>query len=144
MMIKAVYAFAAMGMALAPVSAVVAAPPQDIIQTLFDKATELFKDKGFVETGWQQRGELKQGAEANYTVTLKGGNSFALVGMCDTDCSNLDMIVSDTSGKVVDQDVEDDDFPIVILTSGGTYNVRLQMKACSSAPCAFGTKAYHN
>ena len=140
-MIKAVYAFAAIGMALTPVSAsFAAAPDQDAVQQLFDKATEVFKDKGFVPTGWEQRGELKQGAETTFTVTLKGGTQ-ALVGMCDGDCSNIDMYVS-KGGTEVDSDVADDDFPIVVVNQPGTYSVRIVMKACSSAPCSIGVKGY--
>lgn len=140
-MIKAVYAFAAIGMAVAPVSASIAATPgQDAVQQLFDKATEVFKDKGFTPTGWQQKGELKQGSETSYTVTLKGGVQ-ALVGMCDGDCSNIDMFVS-KGGTEVDSDVEDDDFPIVVVNEPGTYTVRLVMKACSSSSCAVGVKGY--
>lgn len=140
-MIKAVYAFAAIGMAVAPISASVAAPVQDTIQLLMDKADELFGDKGFKPTGWQQKGELKQGGEVTFTVKLQAGTN-ALVGMCDTDCSNLDMYVTDSKGNAIEQDVEEDDFPIVMLTNTGSVNVRLVMKACSSAPCAYGVRGY--
>lgn len=142
-MIKAIYALAAVGMALAPVSASSAAmQDSDIIQKLFDKAAEIYQDKGYSPTGFQQRGEMKQGAETTFTVSLKGGTQYSVVGMCDTDCSNLDAYLTDSSGNLVDSDVEDDDFPIVSATASGTYTVRLVMKACSSAPCAFGVKAF--
>ena len=142
-MIKAVYALAAIGMAVAPVSASIAATPgQDAVQQLFDKATEVFKDKGFTPTGWQQRGELKQGGEASFTVSLKGGTQYSIVGACDTDCSNFDSYITDSKGNLVDSDVEDDDFPIVSVAASGTYTLRVVMKACSSAPCAYGVKAF--
>lgn len=142
-MIKAIYALAAVGMAVAPVSASNAAmQDSDIIQKLFDKAAEIYQDKGYSPTGFQQRGEMKQGAETTFTVALKGGTQYSVVGMCDTDCSNLDAYLTDSSGNLVDSDVEDDDFPIVSATASGTYTVRLVMKACSSAPCAFGVKAF--
>lgn len=142
-MIKFALAVAAAGMAIAPISATMAAAPQtDIIQQLFDKAAEIYKDKGYTETGWQQRGEMKQGAETSYTITLKGGTQYSVVGMCDTDCSNLDAYLTDSSGKLVASDVEEDDFPIVAATASGTYTLRLVMKTCSSAPCAFGAKSF--
>lgn len=141
-MIKAIYAIAAIGLVATPVTASIAAPQSDIIQQLFDKAAEIYKDKGYSETGWQQRGEMKQGAETSYKITLKGGTQYSIVGMCDTDCSNLDAYLTDSSGKLVDSDVEDDDFPIVAASASGTYTLRLVMKACSSAPCAFGTKSF--
>jgi hypothetical protein len=141
-MIKFVFAVAAAGMAIAPITAAVASPDSDIIQQLFDKAAEIYKDKGYSETGWQQRGELKQGGEISYTVNLKGGSQYSIVGMCDTDCSNFDAYVTDSSGKLVDSDTEEDDFPIVAVSASGTYTVRLVMKACSSAPCAYGVKSF--
>ena len=142
-MIKMISAFAAAGLALAPVSATMAATQDgDIIQKLFDKAAEVYQDKGFSPTGFQQRGEMKQGGEASFSVTLKGGSQYSVVGVCDTDCSNLDSYITDSSGNLVDSDVEDDDFPIVSVNASGTYTVRLVMKACSSAPCAFGVKAF--
>lgn len=141
-MIKLAFAVAAAGMALVPVSATLAAPQSDIIQQLFDKAAEIYKSKGYSETGWQQRGELAQGAEVSYSVSLKGGSQYSVVGMCDTDCSNLDAYLTDSSGKLVDSDVEDDDFPIVAASASGTYTLRLVMKACKSAPCAIGAKAF--
>jgi len=140
LMIKSVYALAALGMVVAPVSASVASPLQDGIDALFQKATDAFKEKGFVPTGWQQRGSLKQGAETSFTVTLKAGNQ-ALVGLCDDNCSNIDMFVS-KGGAEVDKDVEDDDYPIVIVAEPGTYTVRIAMKACSASTCAIGVKGY--
>lgn len=146
-MIKFAFAVAAAGMALAPISASVAvaapqAPEADIIQQLFDKASEIYKSKGYSDTGWQQRGEMKQGAETSYTITLKGGTAYSIVGMCDTDCSNLDAYLTDSTGKLVDSDTEEDDFPIVAASASGTYTLRLVMKTCSSAPCAFGAKSF--
>lgn len=137
---KAIYALAALGLIATPVSAAVA--QSDIIAQLFDKATEIFKDRVYSETGWQQRGELKQGGEATFTIKLTGGSQYNVVGMCDTDCSNLDAYLTDSTGKLVDSNVEDDKFPIVWASASGTYTLRLVMKACSSEPCAFGAKSF--
>jgi hypothetical protein len=142
-MMKLVSALAATGLTIAPVSATMATPVQDVVAQLFEKADELFADKGLTPTGWQQQGKLKNGAESTLTVSLKGDKTFAFVGMCDGDCSNVDMYVSDSKGKLVDSDEEDDDFPIVVVNGGGTYKVRVVMKACKSE-CGFGVKTYQN
>jgi hypothetical protein len=114
----------------------------DIIATLFGKATEIYKDKGYKPNGWEQRGELKQGAETRLQVKLTGGKAYSIVGMCDTDCGNADIVLLDASGKEVTKDVEKDDFPIVNVTASGNYTVRLIMVACKSDPCAYGAKAF--
>ncbi|MDF7776770.1 hypothetical protein P1X14_16045 [Sphingomonas sp. AOB5] len=141
-MIKFAYVAAAAAAVLVPVTAVTAAPQSDIVQMLFDKATEIYGGKGFSPTGWETRGELKQGGEVTVQVALKGGSEFSIVGVCDTDCTNLDIYLTDASGKLVDSDVEDDDFPIVAASAPGTYTARIVMVGCSAAPCAYGAKAF--
>ena len=120
----------------------VAMSQDDIVGTLFGKATEIYKDKGYGPTGWEQRGELDEGAETRLTVKLSAGTSFSIVGVCDLDCGNLDIRLLDIGGNEVTKDIQDDDFPIVNVTTAGTYTARVIMVKCKSNPCAFGAKAF--
>ena len=58
---------------------------------------------------------------------------------CDMDCSDIDMWLYDASGNMIDEDVLEDDFPIleVTPTSSAQYSVRIEMFACSIEPCGF-------
>ncbi|WP_052507824.1 hypothetical protein [Sphingomonas hengshuiensis] len=113
-----------------------------MISVLFNKATEVFAGKGFAPTGWEQTGELKQGAEQRLTVKLTGGSGYTIVGVCDSDCKDMDIQLLDVSGAEVARDEEEDDFPIVEAPASGTYTARVAMVSCSASPCAFGVKAY--
>ncbi|MBC9031240.1 hypothetical protein IAG41_02450 [Sphingomonas sp. JC676] len=133
------------GLGLAAFTAVVvptaASSAQDTIGQLFDKADEIYTEKGYTGTGWERRGELAQGKEQLIQVTLSGAASYQLIGVCDTDCKNLDIQLLDANGKEVDKDVEDDDFPIVGALASGPYTARVTMTACEGS-CAFGLKAF--
>lgn len=137
-MLKVGLAVAALVATVAPIAA---ANAQDTIGQLFDKADEIYTGKGYAGTGWERRGTLEQGKELRIPVTLNGGASYQLIGVCDTSCKNMDIQLLDASGKEVDKDVEDDDFPIVGVEASGTYTARVVMIACEGS-CGFGVKAF--
>jgi hypothetical protein len=89
---------------------------------------------------------LSQGDSDNYTVTLQGGRSYKLVGVCDNDCTDLDITLYDSDGDVVDRDVLDDDKPVVSVSgkSGGRYRMNVSMATCSSSICYYSVAVYGN
>jgi hypothetical protein len=88
-------------------------------------------------------GELADDATASLSVTLDAGTDYMIVGVCDEDCTDLDLTLFSGS-RELDTDVEDDDTPIVSVTptSTGTFRVSVSMAACSSSPCRFGVAVY--
>jgi len=67
-----------------------------------------------------------------------------LIAACDTDCSDVDLILYDANGNTVDSDFELDDFPIVSTTPGrdGVYRLEVQMVACSANPCRYAIQQF--
>jgi hypothetical protein len=88
-------------------------------------------------------GSLRQGATATATLQIAGGGA-AIIGVCDENCSDVDMIVRDPSGREVGRDFEDDDTPLVFLetTTAGRYTVEMQMPGCNGT-CNWGAAAYN-
>ena len=119
-----------------------AAAQSGIVDQLFDKADGVYDEHGYVTFGWERESVLRNGADQSFTVTLTGGKEYSLIGVCDADCENLDIYVTDDKGKEVTRDVEPDDYPVVYIKQGGTMTVRVVMKGCSNSPCEFGIKAY--
>lgn len=80
---------------------------------------------------------LEQNGEHRIQVSLRGGRSYAFIGACDNECSNIDLILEDARGGVVGSDVLADDYPLVEVTppNDGAYTLRVQLKSCSIAPC---------
>ena len=139
-MLKPILGLALLAAGAAPLAAM--ASDDDFITMLLGKADEPYAKEGYKPTGWSQRGALPKGQEARFTVALSGATDFQLVGVCDSDCDDLDIQLLDSTGKEVDEDDKKDDFPIVGAPAAGTYTARVTMAACSSSACAFGLKAY--
>jgi hypothetical protein len=88
-------------------------------------------------------GTLAMGGADAIELELPAG-SYAFVGVCDTDCSDLDLVLS-TGEQELDSDVETDDTPIVTvsLTEPAVVTLRVDMAACTSAaPCRYGIGLY--
>ncbi len=89
---------------------------------------------------------LSQGESDDYNVTLQGGRSYKLIGVCDNDCSDLDITLYDSDGDVVDRDLLDDDKPVVSVSgkSGGRYRMNVSMASCSTGVCYYSVAVYGN
>jgi hypothetical protein len=107
-------------------------------------AKEFAAGDGLKPAGREQHGILANGAETTLTVSLPKGSGAMLYGVCDDNCGNLDMWVTDSAGNSVAKDVENDAAPIVsfLAKAGGSYRVRLKMQACGSSRCGFAVAAF--
>lgn len=137
-----VIALAAFGAAL--LFAAPAAAQPEIIRTQLDSASVLMGNNGFRLQGDIVSGDLRAGQNEDFQLQLEGGKSYVIVGVCDGDCTDLDMALTTAAGADVASDFEDDDVPMVMVEvpSGATYNLKVQMAACSVEPCAFGVGVF--
>lgn len=96
--------------------------------------------KGFELTHQVYTGALKEEAAEAVTVRLRRGVRYALVGVCDQDCGDLDIRALDPGDREIGKDVEKDDVPVVefVADKSGEYTVRVEMAECADEPCAFG------
>ena len=86
---------------------------------------------------------LQPGTDHRWQVALRGGSAYRILGVCDGDCTNVDIELIDVrTGGVVASDVLPDDYPVVDYTpaADGQYIVRIMMQACSVAPCYAGAR----
>ncbi len=89
--------------------------------------------------------EIEEGESATHTFVLDPGKAYMVYAACDDDCSDIDMLGEDAGGAWVDEDVEDDDMPILIILpgeSGDSLTVTLDMTACDADVCVFGIGLY--
>lgn len=125
---------------LAPAAAVA---QSDIIATLLDKATEIYGGKGYSPTGWEHKGTLAQGESTTLRLPLSGGKTYQIVGVCDSACENMDILLTDSNGKQVDKDELEDDFPIVGAAASGNFSATITMAKCKGS-CSYAVKAFTN
>ncbi|MGB3669184.1 MAG: hypothetical protein WA984_03675 [Phormidesmis sp.] len=89
-------------------------------------------------------GSLGRGGNDNITLHLSQGVTYSLVGVCDEDCSDLDIVLYDDNGNIVASDLQPDDFPVVTVTPrwNAQFTINVRMVSCSIAPCRFGVSAF--
>ena len=87
--------------------------------------------------------QLNDAASETVTVELEGGVNYVILGVCDNDCSDLDLELFQGT-TAVSEDLAADDFPVVTVepTTTRTYRLKITMADCSAAPCRFGVAVY--
>lgn len=80
----------------------------------------------------------------NWPLSLLGGSSYLIAGVCDNDCTDFDLSVEDVDRAVLASDTAEDDIPMVRFTppTDATYWVKPTMHACSVNPCAYGIAVF--
>lgn len=116
-------------------------------QTLISKYLETHA--GQMAEGWRLMPgvpdvitSLQAGGEHQWQVFLRGGQRYAIIGACDNECSDVDLIVMDGAGGHAGSDVLEDDYPLVSLqpAADGLYTVRIVLNTCTVAPCYVGAR----
>jgi hypothetical protein len=83
---------------------------------------------------------LVPGATNLYPLNLRSGVSYGFVGVCDGDCSDLDLKLYNASGGIIAADTATDDTPTVGVSSrySGTYYLEVNMANCRTNYCYYG------
>ncbi|HVV32279.1 MAG TPA: TIR domain-containing protein [Vitreimonas sp.] len=111
---------------------------QQVMQRL-GQVQQSLQSQGFQAISAPTAGQLNQGQYQNFPVTLTTAGDYRIVGVCDSDCGDLDLVLYDANNNVVSQDNLTDAVPIVEaqLQSPGQFTVQATMHTCNVAPCYF-------
>jgi hypothetical protein len=110
------------------------------VRTQLDGVGQSLAAKGFELTTQVYTGELDEERNAEVSVRLRAGVRYAIVGVCDEDCKDLDLVLYNATGRELASDVQQDDVPVVEVTPDrdGVYMARAVMANCSAEPCSYG------
>lgn len=136
----------AVALSLFGFASVAEAQASSVVGRQFDAIVGRLAKNGYRESHSRLTGTLRQGQQTTFTVDLQQGGRYLLSGVCDRDCSDLDLALYDDSGNLLDDDTENDDVPIVTVVPRwtGRFRVTVKMHACSTNPCAFGLAVFRN
>ncbi len=79
--------------------------PQAIILSQLQQAQAAFAGQGFEVVGQPFSGSLAQGQTWNVPAQLFVGAEYRILGVCDRDCADLDLVLYDPGGAIVSQDI---------------------------------------
>lgn len=79
-----------------------------------------------------------------YNVRLQAGMSYAIVGTCDEDCTDIDLGLYNTYGELLVRDVKQDDTPILLFNPQETdvYQLKVAIPNCRATSCIYGVGVY--
>ena len=105
------------------------------VRDLLRNSRERLEARGYRQTE-TVTGSLDDGGSRTVTVYLESTARHEVRGVCDFDCDDLDLELTDGS-RTLDSDYEDDDFPILTVDPPrvGRYQIKVSMADCSESPC---------
>lgn len=113
-----------------------------VVDQLLTVAQRL-RSEAFVSTDDTHFGTLTTDSLDHVQVALPVGH-YRAVAVCDQDCSDIDLQVSDDDGTVLDTDILDDDVPIVdfTATTPARFHFAVQVVQCSTPTCFYGLQIF--
>ena len=108
------------------------------------RAQPLLADQGFQSTTVARFGMLSTDESEQLTIPMVAGRSYAIIGVCDVDCGNLDLVLSRSARQEVASDRDGGNVPIVKVTTtlAGDYGLKVIMTGCRLGPCRYGIAVY--
>jgi hypothetical protein len=78
------------------------------------------------------------------TLDLDRGREYAIVGVCDRDCRDVDLVLHDGVGRLIDEDTGTDDYPLVRVLPRyhDRFAVRVIMHDCRARRCSYGVGVF--
>ena len=72
------------------------------------------------------------------------GVEYMIMGVCDADCDDLDLTLTDPDGNEITSDALNDAYPVLLFTApaSGAHILWVTMYDCSVSPCSFGYKTF--
>ena len=129
----------ALGCAFATEAAAQASYQQQIRAAL---RTAAGRARGARPEGEPLMGVLNGKATDTKTVDLQAGVRYAIVGVCDENCPDIDLRIWGPAGAKLAEDVQQNNTPILEFTApaAGHYRLTVEMVTCSANPCAWGVQ----
>lgn len=120
------------------------AQPQ-VITTQLDSAVVLMAAQGFSPLNDPVQGTLPQGEDEEFELDLEAGATYFVVGVCDGDCSDLDLVLTSRGGEEVEADRELDDVPMLAIENqSGSFVLSVQMATCGASECHYGVRVFRS
>jgi|25_taG_2_1085351.scaffolds.fasta_scaffold00236_9 hypothetical protein len=88
--------------------------------------------------------KLTKSSSANSTMQGSAGTTYAVAAVCDDDCGDIDVEVSDKYGDTVGKDNDSSYLAVTNFKANysGNYTIKTTMYNCSTSYCIYRLKVY--
>lgn len=113
---------------------------QELIKNLEPNLT---KD-GYKKTHDPYYAKINQKEKNEFFLTLEKDIEYAIVSVCDNDCSNVDIVLFDENNNEIDMDTKSDENPVVQVTPRwtGEFRLAITVPGCKERRCTVGIAVY--
>jgi hypothetical protein len=119
-------------------------PHVEIVVAQLAERVPLMAQNGYPNYELIGANAINNGTSQTINYTSNDGQDVVLVGVCDGDCSDIDLRVR-SGGRVIGEDVLADDVPVVQVQPGGRpLSIEVIMAACSVDPCYYGVAVFRH
>jgi hypothetical protein len=114
------------------------------VRNLLKQAGDVLERRGYQLSEEIYTGALSNGESESLSLELEGrAGGYAIIAVCDADCDDVDLFLSNLYGEIVSSDDEPDDTPLVTVPAGRPgvrmkYRIKVSMESCKSSPCYYG------
>jgi hypothetical protein len=108
------------------------------------RAETLLTENGYARAAGPFAGGMPEQRTRRFTVMLRAGQDYRIIGVCDHRCGDLDLRLFTANNQLIAQDVLDDAVPIIHVRplATGNYDIEAVMARCTSEPCWFAFNVY--
>lgn len=117
---------------------------QQQVDAQIDAISAQYRAAGYSKISKTFHGELDEDDSAYYDLELSDRYEYIAIGVCDEDCDDLDLVIYDSAGDAIAEDVENDAVPVIAGRPDylGRYKMEVEMVDCDSEPCSYGVTLY--
>lgn len=114
------------------------------IETQLDASGAVYTAEGYAGTHDPHIDRLTPNATDSINFELEADVEYVVIGVCDSDCSDLDLRLKDENGNTIDEDFATDDVPIVEVSPAwtGRFDLDVVMANCSESYCYYGVAIF--
>lgn len=103
----------------------------------------------YIQAGWTSSHDpyfnsLRANNSYYVPYYLSAGNTYSIFGVCDEDCSDIDLSIYDDKGNLISRDNSGDDIPLVSVRviRSSYFQVKVRMYNCNTTECVYGLSAF--
>lgn len=89
-------------------------------------------------------GAVAESEGRRFPLTLRAGQSYRIIGVCDRRCGDMDLRLFDPNGALLAQDISPDRTPMLNVNPAltGGYTIEASIAQCAASPCYFAFNVY--
>ncbi|MGE0739869.1 MAG: hypothetical protein AB7O98_00895 [Hyphomonadaceae bacterium] len=141
---KMAMALAALALLAGPVAAQVPDPYARQLAQRLAQAEVASVEGGYARAAGPFAGSAPQREGRQFTITLRAGQDYRIVGVCEPRCVGLDLRLYDPYERQIAEDVLQGEVPVIHVRPRltGQYTVEAGMSRCAGAECWFAFNVY--